>query len=174
LAVANTLAAASAGVEYLSVTVNGLGERSGNAAFEEVVTALRVLYGIDAGIQLDQLTELSRLVERLSGVSLHQHKSVVGRGSFWHESGTVVAGVLNDPFTAECYAPDLVGQDREIILGKLSGIASMKARLAADQIDATEDQAKLILEDVRQLSVITKGPVGDEDFRYIVQNVMGK
>jgi isopropylmalate/homocitrate/citramalate synthase len=94
LGVANTIAGAAAGAEYLSVTVNGIGERCGNASLEEVVATLKVLYGADVGIDTAKLTQLSRLVERLSGVTLQVNKAVVGRGAFMHESGMVVAGLL--------------------------------------------------------------------------------
>jgi isopropylmalate/homocitrate/citramalate synthase len=129
LATANTVAGALAGAEWVSVTVNGIGERSGNAALEEVVTALAILYGIETGVSLAALTELSRLVESRSGVGLQSHKPVVGRNSFSHESGLVVAGLLRDPFTAEAYDPGLVGQTRRIVVGKKSGRASVEAKL---------------------------------------------
>lgn len=129
LATANTVAGALAGAEWVSMTVNGIGERSGNAALEEVVTALAILYGIDCGLALASLTELSRLVEEHSGIALQSHKPVVGRNSFSHESGLVVAGLLRDPFTAESYDPGIVGQSRRIVVGKKSGRASVEAKL---------------------------------------------
>lgn len=129
LATANTIAGALAGAAFVSTTVNGIGERSGNAALEEVVAALTLLYGIDLGISLDELTPLSRRVEELCGVTLQPHKPVVGRNSFAHESGLVVSGVLRDPFTAESYAPELVGQQRRIVVGKHSGRASVEAKV---------------------------------------------
>jgi isopropylmalate/homocitrate/citramalate synthase len=130
LATANTVAGALAGAEYLSTTVNGIGERSGNAALEEVVTTLAILYGVDTGVRLNGLTSLSGVVEESSGVTLQSHKPVVGRNSFAHESGLVVSGLLRDPFTAEAYSPELVGQTRRIVVGKKSGRASVEAKLA--------------------------------------------
>ena len=129
LATANTVAAALGGADYLSVTVNGLGERSGNAALEEVVAALTIVYGIDTGIDLAGLTAISRLVEDCAVVPLQPHKPVVGTNSFAHESGLVVSGLLRDPFTAEAYDPTLVGQTRRIVVGKKSGRASIEAKL---------------------------------------------
>lgn len=129
LATANTIAGAIAGADYLSTTINGIGERSGNAPLEEVVAALALLYEIDTGLDLARLTELSRTVEVYSGVYLQAHKPVVGRNSFSHESGLVVSGLLRDPFTAESYSPALVGQVRQIVLGKKSGRASVEAKL---------------------------------------------
>ena len=110
LGTANTIAAALAGADYLSVTVNGLGERAGNTPLEEVVVALKVLYGIDTGVATGRLKQVSDEVERLSGVGLQPHKAVVGANCFRHETGTVVAGLMRDPFTAEPYAPEVVGQ----------------------------------------------------------------
>jgi isopropylmalate/homocitrate/citramalate synthase len=129
LATANTVAGALAGAEWVSTTVNGIGERSGNAPLEEVVAALAILYDVDTGVDMTALTSLSQLVEAHSGVALQAHKPVVGRNSFSHESGLVVSGLLRDPFTAESYTPELVGQTRQIVLGKKSGRASVEAKL---------------------------------------------
>lgn len=137
LAVANTLAGALAGADHLSVTVNGIGERSGNAALEEIVVALRVLYDVDVGVDLAQLAPLSDLVAERSRVQTARHKAVVGPGAFAHESGMVVAGLLTDPFTAEPYAPELVGRRREIVIGKKSGLVSLGTRL--DELGITVD-----------------------------------
>lgn len=161
LAVANTIAAAEEGAEFLSVTVNGLGERAGNAALEEVVLALRVLYGIDVGIDTTKLTETSRLVEARSGMRLSLSKPVVGRNAFAHESGMVVAGVLKNPFTAESYVPQLVGQTRKIVIGKKSGVASIQARLAELGIAATPAQLEKITAVVKGEAIKTKKPISD-------------
>jgi isopropylmalate/homocitrate/citramalate synthase len=128
-ATANTVAGALAGAAWVSTTVNGIGERSGNAPLEEVVAALSILYGVDTGLDLSALTSISRLVEFHSGVALQLHKPVVGRNSFSHESGLVVSGLLRDPFTAESYSPELVGQTRQIVVGKKSGRAAVEAKL---------------------------------------------
>lgn len=152
LATANTVAGALAGAAYVSATVNGIGERSGNAALEEVVAALALLYGVETGVDLTGLTALSRRVETLSGAALQPHKPVVGRNAFAHESGLVVAGLLRDPFTAESYAPALVGQTRRIVVGKTSGRASVEAKLgellgdarpAGLDVDALVERIKL-------------------------------
>lgn len=165
LAVANTVAGAAAGAEYLSVTVNGIGERCGNASLEEVVLALMVLYGVDVGIDTSTLLDLSRLVEERSGIRMHEHKAVVGRGAFAHESGMVVAGLLQDPFTAETYVPELVGQQRRIVLGKKSGLESIKAKLAAIAISMSDEKMRGMLEWVKAEATNTRRPVSDEAFR---------
>jgi len=157
LAVANTIAAVLAGADVVSTTINGIGERSGNTATEEVVAALRILYGIDLGINLERLYETSRLVEEVSGVCLQEHKPVVGRNSFAHESGLVVAGLLNMPFTAEAYSPEIVGQKRRVLLGKQSGKASVEFKLKELGLSATAEQVNNLLLAVKELATKNKG-----------------
>jgi isopropylmalate/homocitrate/citramalate synthase len=172
LAVANTIAGAEAGAEYLSVTVNGIGERSGNASFEEAALALKILYGVEAGIDASKLLALSQLVEERSGVRLQDHKAVVGRGAFAHEAGMVVAGLLKDPFTAEAYSPELVGQRRRIVLGKKSGLVSVQSKLAELSISATQEEIKSLLSWVKQESVRTKSAITDEVFRARAEQII--
>ncbi|WJR77280.1 homocitrate synthase [Bradyrhizobium sp. NP1] len=172
LAVANTIAGAEAGAEYLSVTINGIGERSGNASLEEVAVALLVLYGVDVGLDTSRLTAISRLVEDMSKVPLQRHKAVVGRNSFAHESGTVVAGVLKQPFTAEAYAPQLVGQIREIVLGKKSGAASIDLKLSQFGFSATDAQRQELLKRVKEEAIRTKSPVSDDRFSVIASEAL--
>ncbi len=173
LAVANTLAGALAGAEHLSVTVNGIGERAGNAALEEVVMALRVLYDHDAGIDTSMLLGLSRLVEDRSAVALARHKAVVGTGAFAHESGMVVAGVLEDPFTAEPYDPALVGQQRVIQLGKKSGLVSLNARLAQLELDPPASVRADLLERVKDLALAERRAITDDELVQLVASATG-
>ena len=120
MATANTITAAEAGVKQLHTTVNGIGERSGNAALEEVLLALRLEHGIDK-YDLSKLTSLSRIVEECSGVKVASNKSIVGRNAFAHESGIHVAAILENPITYEAYPPELIGAERSFILGKHTG-----------------------------------------------------
>jgi isopropylmalate/homocitrate/citramalate synthase len=168
LATANTLAGALAGASYLSTTINGLGERAGNTALEEVVLALKVLYGVEVGIDTTRLRAISDEVARRSGVPLQAHKAVVGRGAFVHETGMVVAGVINDPFTAEAYAPELVGQARSIVLGKKSGKASIQFKLAQMGVSADEQVQGAILADVKTRSIELKRALTGDEFKNIV------
>lgn len=143
LACANTIAGVVAGADYVSTTINGIGERSGNASTEETAVALAGLYGVDTGLDLAQLTSLSHLVETLSGVVVPPNKAVVGSNSFRYESGMVVAGLLREPYTTEPYPPELVGQTRDIVIGKTSGRASVvykAAQLGHELDDATSGQ----------------------------------
>jgi isopropylmalate/homocitrate/citramalate synthase len=169
LAVANTLAGLEAGAEAASTTMNGIGERTGNAATEEVVMALRLLYGIDLHINCAKLCELSGLVERLSGVKLQVNKPVVGRNIFAHESGLVVDGILEMPFTGELYAPELVGQRRRIIIGKKSGKRSILFKLKELGLNATDEQVGSILSRVKEESINRKEILSDERFKAIVE-----
>ncbi|MCL4765017.1 MAG: homocitrate synthase [Hyphomicrobiaceae bacterium] len=172
LAVANTIAGAEAGAEYLSVTVNGIGERAGNAALEETAVALRVLYDTDLGLDLSRLYHLARLVEGHSGVTLQRHKAVVGDGAFAHESGMVVAALLKDPFTAEAYVPELVGQKRRIILGKKTGAASVKAKLEEIGLGAMPDEVNRLVELVKSEAIRTRRPIDDRVFAKLAAEVV--
>jgi homocitrate synthase NifV len=121
LATANTLAAAVAGATHLNTTVNGLGERAGNAALEEVVVGLNQLYGIDTGIDLQDFPTLSQRVAAASGDTIGSRKSLIGRAVFSHEAGIHVDGLLKDPNNYQGVDPALVGRRHELVLGKHSG-----------------------------------------------------
>jgi isopropylmalate/homocitrate/citramalate synthase len=164
LAVANTIAAVRAGVEFVSTTMNGVGERSGNAATEEVALALELLYGMPTGIALERLTETSRLVERLTRVALQPHKPVVGANSFRHESGMVVDGILSMPFTGEAYDPTIVGQARTIVVGKKSGAASIAHAAAALGQTLDRRAQERLLRAVKRLSLERHRALTDAEF----------
>jgi len=172
LACANTLAGIVAGADYASTTVNGLGERCGNAATEEVVMALEVLYGVKIGLDLTKLTEMSRLVADLSGVRTQVNKAVVGEGAFRHESGMVVAGLLQDPFTAETYQPELVGQRREILLGKKSGLVSIAYKVKELELSVPEQRFPEMLNHVKSVAVNKRRAITDDEFKQIASAMM--
>jgi isopropylmalate/homocitrate/citramalate synthase len=169
LACANTLAGIRAGADYASTTINGLGERCGNAPTEEVAMALEVLYGFRTGLDLVKLTSLSRLVAELSAVATAVNKAVVGEGTFRHESGMVVAGLLQDPFTAEPYRPELVGQQRTILLGKKSGLASVSYKVEQLHLSVPEDRFPEILARVKQAAVSKHRALTDAEFKSIAE-----
>lgn len=121
LAVANALAGIMAGAGFVDTTVAGLGERAGNAAMEDVVMGLKMLYGIDAGIDQSMLTGLADMVSTASGRPLPVSKSIVGRMAFAHESGIHVDGIMKAPVTYEPFDPTIVGNMRRIVIGKHSG-----------------------------------------------------
>lgn len=126
MATANAIAGIKAGAEYASVTVNGMGERAGNAALEEVVMALEKLEGIKTGINTRRLKELSLLVSRLSGRPVHPGKSIVGDMVFTHESGIHVDGVVKEPANYEPFPPEEAGNRREFHIGKHTGPSTVK------------------------------------------------
>ncbi len=121
LATANTLAAVEAGVVMPTVTVNGIGERAGNASFEETVMALELIYKIKTGIDLKKIMELSQRVEFFSGIPVPPNKAVVGHNAFRHESGIHVHAMLKELKTYETFSPELLGRRHEFVLGKHSG-----------------------------------------------------
>lgn len=164
MATACTIAGAEAGAEFLSTTMNGLGERSGNAPTEEVLTALKFLYGIDLGVKLEQLFETSLLVENLSGVKLQQHKSIVGKHAFAHESGMVVAGMLKNSFVAEAYAPEAVGQKRKLLIGKKSGAKSIVNKLEERGLTFSREQVTELLGIVKDYAIEHKRTLTDDEF----------
>ncbi len=169
MAVANTIAGALAGAQYLSTTINGLGERCGNASLEEVDMAIRVLYDVDLGIDTTRLCALCADAEKRSGVRLSVNKAVVGRDAFTHETGMSVAGVLNNPFAAEAYSPPLSGQTRSIVLGKKSGKASVEFKLQQLGLSAGKEALNGILLDVKTQSIELKRYLTDDEFRGIVR-----
>lgn len=169
LACANTLAAIRAGADYVSSTINGLGERCGNASTEEVVMALEVLEGYDTGLALDRFAEISRLVAELSGIAVPVNKPVVGENAFRHEAGMVVAGVLKEPFTAESYRPEIVGKTREILLGKKSGLVSVAHKLQVLGLDVPEDRHAALLDRVKDLATRKRRALTDDEFRNLVK-----
>src|SRR5881409_3099837 len=132
LAVANTLAAIDAGVEQAHVTVNGLGERGGNASLEETVMALRTRtdhYRADTAVKAERLVATSRLVSELTGIPVQPNKAVVGANAFAHASGIHQDGVLKDPLNYEIMTPDSVGwNSRRIVVTRLSGRHGLAAR----------------------------------------------
>jgi len=134
LAVANSLAAVAAGADQVECTVNGIGERAGNAAMEEIVTALRIRSDVlpfATGIRHDRLTALSRLVSERTGVVVQPNKAVVGQNAFRHESGIHQQGLLQNRATYEIIDPESVGTSSELVIGKHSGRAALRKELAA-------------------------------------------
>jgi isopropylmalate/homocitrate/citramalate synthase len=169
MATACTLAGAEVGVEYLSTTMNGLGERAGNAPTEEVLVALKFLYGVDLKVKLERLNEASRLVEELSGVRLQQHKAVVGKHAFAHESGMVVAGIFKNPFVAEAYIPEAVGQKREILIGKKSGAMSLVKKLEEKGLTLSKEEIHELLRRVKDFAITHKRTLTDKEFFALVK-----
>lgn len=162
LATANTLAAIRGGATHASVCVLGLGERAGNAALEEVAAGLN---RFDAGtnIDLSQLLQLAELVATAARRPIPVGKAIVGASAFTHESGIHVDGLLKDPKTYEALSPGIFGRARQIVLGKHSGIASVKNALLALGIASEEDRTQWVLAQVRERSIQAKRAVSSEE-----------
>jgi 2-isopropylmalate synthase len=173
LAVSNSLAAVEAGAEQVHVTVNGLGERAGNASLEEVVMALRAFYGIKPKIKTKLLVETSELVERLTGIPVPPNKAIVGDNAFSHESGIHTHGVLRFPGTYEPLSPELVGHHRRLVLGKHAGSRSVERELREMGLRPTQDQLREITRQLKSLA--DKGKrITEADIRAIAEHVVGK
>ncbi len=168
-ATANAVIAAASGANVLSTTMNGMGERSGNAATEEVATALLVCYGLNLGMDYSKLYETSRMIQEMTGVKLHPHKAVVGRNSFCFESGAGLEGFAKgNPFISETYLPEVVGQKFNFVLGKKSGKYSIQMKLKELSLEVPEQKIDAILQQVKKRSEATKRIVSDEEFLEIV------
>ena len=149
LATANTLAAALAGATHLNTTVNGLGERAGNAALEEVVVGLRQLYGIETGVDLREFPALSARVESASGEPVGWRKSLVGKRVFSHEAGIHVDGLLKDLANYQGVDPAVVGRSHQFILGKHSGSRAVMSVFAGLGVVLEKREAAQMLVKIR-------------------------
>lgn len=149
LATANTLAAVEAGARIVTVTVNGLGERAGNAALEQVVMAATTLLGLSCGIDTKKLFALSRLVESVSGIPIAPTQPLAGYNTFRHESGIHVAAMLKNVGAYEVLDPASVGRNREYVFGKHSGRHQLAAFLAGHGLAYTEDDLDAVLAAVK-------------------------
>jgi len=172
MAVANTVAALRGGANQFHATINGLGERAGNASLEEIVVSLMALYKLKLNIKTQQLYSISQFVQRLTGVYVQPNKAIVGENAFTHESGIHTQGMLADPGTYEPIEPELVGGTRRLAPGKHSGSAGIKAALVGMGLQPNEVQLKDIFNRVK--AVGDKGKtVTDADLLAIAETVLG-
>ncbi|AVX21722.1 MAG: homocitrate synthase [Bacillota bacterium] len=174
MATANALAGVKAGANYVGVTVNGLGERAGNAALEEVVMALKILYGIDLNFKTERFRELSEYVAMASNRELPAWKAIVGTNMFAHESGIHADGALKNPLTYEVFKPEDVGLERQIVIGKHSGTAAIKKKFAEYGVNLSEEDAAAILEKVRATAVELKRSLFDKELIFIYEEYLEK
>ncbi len=156
LATANTLAAVRGGASHINTTVNGLGERAGNAALEECVLALKHLHGLDCGIDTRAIPSVSALVEQASGRQVAWQKSVVGAGVFTHEAGIHVDGLLKYRRNYEGLNPDELGRSHRLVLGKHSGAHMVRTSYQALGIELDDWQSQALLGRIRAFSTRTK------------------
>ena len=163
LATANTLAAARAGATHANTTVNGLGERAGNAALEEVVLGLRQCHGIETGVSLRDFPALAEVVSRASGRPIPWQKSLVGEGAFTHEAGIHVDGLIKDPDNYQAFDPQIVGRSHRVVLGKHSGSKSVQMVYAGLGARLGEEEARHLLERVRNFVAAAKRPPAEAE-----------
>lgn len=161
MATANTIAGVRAGAKFVNTTVNGLGERAGNAALEEVVMALKHACGRDLQIDTGRFVELSKLVGKASCRPVPEWKAVVGEKVFSHESGLHADGVLKFPGNYEGFDPGEVGLTRHMVIGKHSGSHGLNARLRQLGIELDRFHLEAFLDRVRETAQVNKRPLSD-------------
>lgn len=172
MATANAIAGIMAGATHVGVTVNGLGERAGNAALEEVAMALKHLLNYEMGLNTTKFLELSKYVSRASNRELPVWKAIVGTNMFAHESGIHADGTLKHPQTYEVFNPEEVGLERQIVIGKHSGTAAIKQKFREYRTEISEEDAQKILVRVRKASISLKRPLFDKELVLIYEEYL--
>lgn len=168
MATANALSAIEAGADSVDVTVNGLGERAGNAALEEVVLAVRVALGGDTGISPERLPRLCRAVARWSHRPTPVNKPIVGAGVFRHESGIHVQAMLRDRRAYEPFPPDMLGRtDEAFVIGKHSGAAAVCDALARQGVRVSRHDAAALMPDIRRAAQRLRGALSPADLLHL-------
>jgi homocitrate synthase NifV len=173
LACANALAGLHGGATWVNTTVGGLGERAGNAAFEELVMALCCLEGVElASIDKTRFGELATLVAEAAGRVIAPDKPIVGSNIFAHESGIHVDGISKDPRTYEPFDPALVGGQHSIVVGKHSGSRTLRIKFAQLGDSLSKAQAHALLPFVRQRAISLKRPLTDVELLTLRQECL--
>lgn len=171
MASANAIAGIVGGANHIGVTVNGLGERAGNAALEEVIMALKFVYGYETDIDTTKFREISKYVSQASGRQLPDWKAIVGINMFRHESGIHADGAMKNPKNYEAFDPSEVGLERQIVIGKHSGKAAIINKFEEYAIDLSQEEAAAMLELVRQTSVRMKRNLFDKELVAIYKDL---
>jgi len=169
LATAGAVAAVAAGATWLHGTINGMGERGGNANLPEIALALEALYGYSTSLRLEETVRVSARVRDICGYQLAPWSALVGENLFRRETGAVAAQ-FHDPPAVEPYSSAVVGAERSIVLGKKSGVDSIRIRAEALGLDVPEAQRRDLLEAVKALSIEKRGLVTDDEFRSLVSS----
>jgi isopropylmalate/homocitrate/citramalate synthase len=167
LATASAVAAVRAGAEWIQGTINGMGERAGNASLGEVALTLHALYGVESNLRLDRIRAVSAQVQALSGYELEPWKPVTGETLFRRESGSV-ASQFHDPPSIEPYSSALVAAERAIVLGKKSGLDSVRIKAEELGLELPEERRGEVLAKVKELGARKRGLVSDDEFRELV------
>jgi isopropylmalate/homocitrate/citramalate synthase len=172
LATAAAVSAVKAGARWIQGTINGMGERAGNANLLEVALALDALYGVGTNLRLDRAREVSERVRELSGYALEPWKPLVGETLFRRESGAV-ASQFHDPPSIEPYSSELVAAERAIVLGKKSGIDSIRIKAAELGLELSEDDERALLAAVKARGAEKRGLVTDEELAELARELHG-
>jgi isopropylmalate/homocitrate/citramalate synthase len=167
VATASAAAAVRAGARWIHGTINGMGERAGNANLGEVALSLRALYGIETNLRLDRVRAVSERVRVLAGYDLEPWKPVTGDTLYRRESGAV-ASQFHDPPSIEPYSSELVATERSIVLGKKSGLDSVRIKADELGLDLPEERRAEVLAAVKTLGATQRRLVTDEEFRALV------
>jgi isopropylmalate/homocitrate/citramalate synthase len=167
LATASAVAAVRAGASWIHGTINGMGERAGNANLGEVALTLRALYGVQSHLRLDRIRAVAERVRELSGYQLEPWKPVTGDTLYRRESGAV-ASQFHDPPSIEPYSSELVATERSIVLGKKSGLDSIRIKAEELGLDVPEERRAEVLAAVKKLGAAKRRLVTDDEFRRIV------
>ncbi len=172
LAVANSLAGCEAGARQVECTINGIGERAGNAALEEVVMSLKTrfdYYGLTTSIKTERLYPISRMLSTITGLAVQRNKAIVGRNAFAHESGIHQDGMLKERSTYEIMRPEDVGVPRtDLVLGKHSGRHALRERVAEMGYTLADEQLEIVFNDFKTLAD-KKKEVYDEDLVVLIE-----
>lgn len=168
LATACAIAAVRAGARWVQGTINGMGERAGNADIGEIALALRCLYDVPVAMDLSKVRAVSELVQTLAGYRLEAWKPLVGDNLFMRESGAV-ASQFHIPEAIEPYSSELVDAERRIVLGKKSGLDSIDLKCSELGLRISSEQRALILAEVKKRAIAKRGLLTDEEFRSLVQ-----
>jgi isopropylmalate/homocitrate/citramalate synthase len=169
LATAAAVAAVRAGATWVHGTINGMGERAGNANLGEVALTLRALYGVESKLRFDRIREAAARVQELSGYALEPWKPLTGETLFRRESGAVAAQ-FHDPPSIEPYSSALVAAERAIVLGKKSGLDSIRIKAEELGLDVPEERRADLLARVKELGARKRGLVSDDEFRELVSD----
>ncbi|MFH1579550.1 MAG: 2-isopropylmalate synthase [Thermoplasmatota archaeon] len=173
MSVANSLAGVLGGAEEVHCTINGLGERAGNAALEEVVMGLQAFYNVRTNINTRKMAFVSRLVSQLTGVAVQPNKAIVGENAFSHEAGIHVHGVMSECSTYEPMRPEIVGKERKFVIGKHSGAHSVDNKLREYGLELDKDQMKEVVTRVKKWAESGK-KLDDAELLAVAYDVMGQ
>lgn len=172
LGVGNALAGLFAGGSVVHCSVNGLGERTGNTPLEQILIAMKVGYGVDPGLRMEHLFELSKLVSERSGVAIPVGAPVVGEFCFTRLSGAYMQNMIKNSNLIFPYAPSMVGRDLTVWIGKGSSVETVRYKLDRMEVPATDEQTARILDIAKSRAIDEGRIIKDDEFRSIVKSVM--